>query len=153
MADFLTQIITFFMPMETFWEIFWYLLSGVCSTAVSIVGYSLAFRKCGMGNVLAKTLSWLAAATTAFLMMRYTAFAGTETGFLESAWKFYLSRVGTILLTVAMMWYIIDIHLKWDLKDRERVKRDYRWWPEIINGAVTLFEIVLNYFLAKLWIF
>ncbi len=139
--------------METFWELFWYLLSGVCSTAVSFVGYSVAFRKLRMGNVTAKTLSWFAAATTAFLMMRYTAFAGTEVGFLESAWKFYASRIGTILVTVGLMWYIIDIRLKWDLKDRQRVKEVYGWWPEIINLIVTVLEIIVNYFIAKFWIF
>ncbi len=149
----MSDFITIFMPMETFWELFWYLLSGVCSTLVSMVGYSVAFRKCHMGNVTAKTLSWFAAATTAFLMMRYTAFAGTEVGFWVSAWKFYASRIGTILLTVGIMWYIIDINLKWDLKNRERVKRDYGWWPEVINGGVTIFEIILNYFIAKFWIF
>ncbi len=147
------SIITLFMPMETFWELFWYLLSGVCSTAVSFVGYSLAFRKLHMSNVMAKTLSWFAAATTAFLMMRYTAFAATDTGFWDSAWKFYASRIGTILLTVGMMWYIIDKRLQWDLKDRQRVKTVYGWWPEIINLGVTIFEIVVNYFIAKFWIF
>ncbi len=106
-----------------------------------------------MGNVSAKTLSWFAAATTAFLMMRYTAFAGTTAGFWESAWKFYVSRIGTILLTVGLMWYIIDIRLKWDLKDRRRVKEVYGWKPELINLGVTLFEIAVNYFIAKFWIF
>ena len=51
------------------------------------------------------------------------------------------------------MWWLIDKWLRWDLRDKERVKSDYGWWPEIINLIVTLVEIALNYFIAKFWVF
>ena len=136
-----------------FWELFWYLVSGVCSTAVSFVGYSLCFRKWGLGNVWSKILSWTAAATTAFVLMRLLAFPGTETGWLESAWAFYVTRVATAALTVLLMWAVIDRALRWDLRDKARVKTEYGWWPEAINLIVTLLEIALNYFVAKFLVF
>lgn len=142
-----------FMAPELFWELFWYLFAGVCSTVVSQVGYSLSFRKWGLGNVSSKILSWVAAATTAFILMRWLAFGATESGFWDSAWKFYSTRVLTAALTVWLMWLVIDRWLRWDLSDRDRVKRDYGWWPELINLAATLLEILINYFIAKFLVF
>ena len=51
------------------------------------------------------------------------------------------------------MWLVIDRWLRWDLSDRDRVKRDYGWWPELINLAATLLEILINYFIAKSLVF
>ena len=151
--DMLNDLIAIFMPPALFWELFWYLFAGVCSTVVSFVGYSVLFRKGGLGNVPSKIISWFAAATVAFLLMRWLAFAGTDSGFWESAWKMYSSRIVTAALTVVVMWWLIDKWLRWDLRDKERVKADYGWWPEIINLIVTLIEIALNYFIAKFWVF
>ena len=136
-----------------FRELFWYFLSGVCSTVVSQVGYSVCFRKFALSNVWSKTISWFAAATTAFFMMRWLAFRQTETGFWESAWLFYSTRIGTVIVTVGLMWVVMDCWLKWDLTDRERVRKEYGWWPEIINLIVTVLEIAVNYFIAKFWVF
>lgn len=149
----MSEFIARFMEPALFWELFWYGLSGVCSTIVSQVGYSLCFRKCHLSNVWSKSISWFAAATTAFFMMRWLAFSGTETGFWESAWLFYSTRIGTVIVTVALMWVVMDCCLKWDLRDRERVRTEYGWWPEIINLIVTVLEIAINYFIAKFWVF
>ncbi|MDO5462729.1 MAG: GtrA family protein [bacterium] len=146
------SLITTFMPMEVFWELFYYGLSGVAATIVSQVGYSVCFRKFALSNVWSKSLSWLAAATVAFFMMRYLAFSGTQEPFLDSLWKTFYTRIGTVLLTVFIMWLVMDIWLKWDLRDRSRLK-EYGKWPEIINLAVTLFEIALNYLIAKFYVF
>ncbi|MBR6802478.1 MAG: GtrA family protein [Kiritimatiellae bacterium] len=145
--------ITRFIEPALFWELVWYFLSGVCSTLVSQIGYSVCFRKFALSNVCSKTLSWFAAATTAFLMMRWLAFSTTESGFWESAWLFFSTRIGTVLVTVALMWVVMDCWLKWDLTDRERVRKEYGWWPEIINLIVTILEIAVNYFIAKYWVF
>ncbi len=149
----MSEFIAKFMDPALFWELFWYFFSGVCSTLVSQVGYSVCFRKFRLSNVWAKSLSWFAAATTAFFMMRWLAFSGTETGFWESAWLFYSTRIGTVIVTVALMWAVMDCWLKWDLRDRERVRTEYGWWPEIINLIVTILEIAVNYFIAKFWVF
>ena len=149
----MSDLIAKFMEPALFWELFWYGLSGVCSTIVSQVGYSFCFRKLHLSNVWAKSLSWFAAATTAFFMMRWLAFASTATGFWESAWLFYSTRIGTVIVTVALMWVVMDCWLKWDLRDRERVRNEYGWWPEIINLIVTILEIAINYFIAKFWVF
>lgn len=139
--------------METFWELFYYGLSGVVATIVSQVGYSLCFRKFALSNVWSKSLSWLAAATVAFFMMRYLAFSGTQETFWLSLWKTFYTRIGTVLLTILIMWWVMDKWLKWDLRDRERVKNEYGHWPEIINLVVTIFEIALNYVIAKFYVF
>ncbi len=138
--------------MATFWELFYYGLSGVVATIVSQVGYSVCFRKFALSNVWSKSLSWLAAATVAFFMMRYLAFSGTEAPFFESLWKTFYTRIGTVLVTIFAMWLVMDVWLKWDLRDRERVKT-YGKWPEIINLTVTIIEVILNYLIAKFYVF
>ena len=134
-------------------EVFWYLVAGVCSTVVSQAGYSLLLRKAGLGNVRSKTLSWFAAATTAFVLMRWLAFSATESGFWISAWRFYYTRVGTALLTVFLMWIILEKALGWDFSDKATLKERYGWWPEALNLAVTILEIAINYFIACLYVF
>jgi putative flippase GtrA len=141
-----------FMPLETFWELFYYGLSGVVAMTVSQVGYSVCFRKFALSNLWSKSLSWLAAATVAFFMMRYLAFSGTQEPFLISLWKTFYTRIATVLVTFFAMWFIIDYWLKWDLSDRERVKT-YGKIPELINFCVTIIEIALNYVIAKFYIF
>ncbi len=153
MTDALDALVAHFIDPALFWELFWYLFAGGCATVVSFVGYSLCFRRLRLSNVWSKSLSWFAAATVAFLLMRWLAFAGTASGFWESAWKCYASRIGTAVLTVALMWLVIDKALGWDLTDRERVKSEYGWWPEAINLVVTVIEVLLNYFIAKFWVF
>ncbi len=149
----MSEFIELFMPMELFWELFWYGIGGVAATIVSQFGYSIGFRKFHLSNVTSKTLSWMAAATTAFLFTRYLAFSGTQSGFWASAWLFFSTRIGTVLLTIGIMWLLIDRILKWDLKDTGRVKAEYGYWPEIINLIVTILETLLNYFVAKFWVF
>ena len=141
------------MDPALFWELFWYGLSGVCSTLVSQVGYSLCLRRLALGNVWSKILSWTAAATTAFLMMRWLAFSNTQTGFWASAAGFYSTRVGTAALTVFLMWFILEKLMRWDLSDPNRVREEYGWWPEALNLIVTILEIIINYFIAKFWVF
>lgn len=149
----LNELIAYVMDPVLFWELFWYGLAGVCSTIVSQVGYSICFRKWSLGNVRAKVISWFGAATTAFVMMRYLAFSETVTGFWQSAWKFYSTRIFTAVLTVLLMWLLMDKYLRWDLRDKERVRKEYRWWPEVINLGVTILEIIINYFIAKFFVF
>ena len=95
----------------------------------------------------------MAAATTAFLLMRWLAFSGTTTGFWQSAVRFYVTRVGTAVLTVFLMWLVLEGWLRWNLSDPEHVREAYGWWPEVLNLMVTVLEIVINYFIAKFWIF
>ncbi len=149
----MSDFIALFMDPKLFWELFWYGIGGVAATLVSQVGYSIGFRKFHLSNVTSKCLSWAAAATTAFLFTRYLAFCETTSGFWSSAWLFFSTRIGTVVLTVFLMWLILDWWLKWDLSDRERVKKEYGYWPEILNLTVTILEVVLNYFIAKFWVF
>lgn len=149
----MSEFISRFMEPALFWELFWYGLSGVCSTAVSFVGYSLCLRKWALGNVWSKVLSWVAAATTAFVMMRWLAFHTTKSGFWYSAATFYATRVGTAAVTVFLMWFLLEKWLRWDLSDPKHVRTTYGWWPEVFNLIVTLLEIAINYFIAKFWIF
>lgn len=152
MLDTLNSWIALVMSPELFWQLFWYVIAGGCATVVSQVGYSLCFRWLHMGNVWAKVLSWIAAASTAFVMMPL-AFSTSTTPMGDAAWKFYGARIATAVLTVVLMWALMDWWLKWDLRDRERVKKEYGYWPEVINLAVTILENLINFFVAKFWIF
>lgn len=134
-------------------EIAWYAVSGVASTIASQGGYSLCFRRFGFSNVRSKIISWFAAVTAAFVVLKLWTFPHSNETFAYSLWTFYSTRLGTAVLTVFLIWLIIDRILVWDLTNRELVRTRYKLWPEAINLSVTMIEVCSNYFIAKYIVF
>ena len=118
-----------------------YILFGVLTTLVNIVVYYLVADVLQIYYLLANVLAWVASVLFAF--------ATNKTWVFESkSWKasvvlpemggFFLARVATGVLDMALMWLLIDVLL---------------WEQMFAKVLVNVVVIVLNYVASKLWIF
>lgn len=95
-------------------EIVHYLIVGVLTTVVSLgVYYGLVLTVLDPGNPLllqlANILSWIAAVTFAYVMSRKFVFESHSTKIREEAARFYMSRVGTLLLDMLIMFVTVTL--------------------------------------------
>lgn len=95
-------------------EIVHYLIVGVLTTVVSLgVYYGLVLTVLDPGNPLllqlANILSWVAAVTFAYVMSRKFVFESHSTKIREEAARFYMSRVGTLLLDMLIMFVTVTL--------------------------------------------
>ncbi len=148
-------------------EIIMYLIFGVLTTLVSIVGY-IVFRavfpnaqsvpeqlswiftltsRFGIesNTVFPNILSWILASTFAFITNRLFVFRSENKTFgkvlLESL-RFYASRISTLLVDVILMFLLVDLtgfHAGW-----------YELLAKVFTNVVV---IVLNYIFSKLFVF
>ena len=95
-------------------EIVHYLIVGVLTTVVSLgVYYGLVVTVLDPGNPLllqlANILSWVAAVTFAYVMSRKFVFESHSTKIRAEAARFYMSRVGTLLLDMLIMFVTVTL--------------------------------------------
>lgn len=95
-------------------EIVHYLIVGVLTTVVSLgVYYGLVLTVLDPGNPLllqlANILSWVAAVTFAYFMSRKFVFESHSTKMRAEAARFYMSRVGTLLLDMLIMFVTVTL--------------------------------------------
>lgn len=95
-------------------EIVHYLIVGVLTTVVSLgVYYGLVLTVLDPGNPLllqlANILSWVAAVTFAYFMSRKFVFESHSTKIRAEAARFYMSRVGTLLLDMLIMFVTVTL--------------------------------------------
>ena len=92
-------------------EIVHYLIVGVLTTVVSLgVYYGLVLTVLDPGNpLLANILSWVAAVTFAYFMSRKFVFESHSTKMRAEAARFYMSRVGTLLLDMLIMFVTVTL--------------------------------------------
>lgn len=95
-------------------EIVHYLIVGVLTTVVSLgVYYGLVLTVLDPGNPLllqlANILSWVAAVTFAYFMSRKFVFESHSTKISAEAARFYMSRVGTLLLDMLIMFVTVTL--------------------------------------------
>lgn len=95
-------------------EIVHYLIVGVLTTVVSLgVYYGLVLTVLDPGNPLllqlANILSWIAAVTFAYVMSRKYVFESHSATIREEAARFYMSRVGTLLLDMLIMFVTVTL--------------------------------------------
>ena len=95
-------------------EIVHYLIVGVLTTVVSLgVYYGLVLTVLDPGNPLqlqmANILSWIAAVTFAYVMSRKYVFESHSAKIREEAARFYMSRVGTLLLDMLIMFVTVTL--------------------------------------------
>ena len=148
-------------------EIIMYLIFGVLTTVVSIVGY-IVFRavfpnaqsvpeqlswiftltsRFGIesNTVFPNILSWILASTFAFITNRLFVFRSENKTFgkvLLEALRFYASRISTLLVDVILMFLLVDLtgfHAGW-----------YELLAKVFTNVVV---IVLNYIFSKLFVF
>lgn len=118
-----------------------YAFFGVCTTLVNLLSYKLFYFVIGIKNVPATILAWLFAVLFAFITNKLWVFDSksfTPKVFLRELTMFFIFRIATGVLDVAIMWFTVD-KMKWNAMV----------WKLISNILV----IVLNYVASKLVIF
>lgn len=124
-------------------EIINYLIVGVLTTVVSLVVYYGAVLLFLDPNdafqlQVANVLSWIAAVTFAYFTNRKYVFESENTNMLKEAGKFYLSRVSTLLMDMAIMFVGVTI---------------LAFNDKIVKLVVQVVVIVANYVFSKLFVF
>lgn len=89
-------------------ELINYIIVGILTTIVSLVTYyglvlTILDPQIPMQLQLANVLSWIAAVTFAYVTNRKYVFESTSKSIATEALRFYLSRVGTLLMDMAIM--------------------------------------------------
>lgn len=121
-------------------EIILYLFFGGCTTLVNIVSYFICSR-IGCGTVLSTVLAWVVSVLFAYITNRKYVFESGLVGIigiLKETANFFLCRLATGLLDVAIMFFFVDILLFNDM---------------IIKIVSNIIVIILNYIASKLLIF
>ncbi len=95
-------------------ELIRYLIVGVLTTAVSLGVYWLATATVfdpadPVALQAANVLSWIAAVTFAYFANRIFVFQSKSGNVLKEAGAFFLSRVGTLLLDMAIMFVAVTL--------------------------------------------
>lgn len=123
-------------------EIINYLIIGALTTVISlIVYYALVLTILDPGNSLelqiANVISWIFAVLFAYFTNRKYVFESKSEGFGEMI-KFFLSRIGTLLVDMALMYvFVSSLHFN----------------DKIMKVIVQIIVIILNYILSKFIVF
>lgn len=123
-------------------EIINYLIIGALTTVISlIVYYALVLTILDPGNSLelqiANVISWIFAVLFAYFTNRKYVFESKSEGFGEMI-KFFLSRIGTLLVDMALMYVFVScLHFN----------------DKIMKVIVQIIVIILNYILSKFIVF
>lgn len=126
-------------------EIINYLIFGFLTTVVSLVSFYLSrfllFTSNGQFDIqISNVISWILAVLFAFVTNKRYVFESKEKGKgkLYEMFKFYLSRVSTLVIEMAVMWILTS--------------------PIAINDKIAklicqVIVVVLNYVFSKLFVF
>ena len=118
-----------------------YAFFGVCTTLVNLLCYRLFYFVLTLPNVPATLIAWLFAVLFAFVTNKLWVFESKSfalTTLLPELVKFFICRIATGVLDVAVMWFTVD-KMHWNAM----------LWKLISNVIV----IVLNYVASNLVIF
>ena len=119
-------------------EIINYLIFGVLTTLVSILSYALFTRLFNFNYLISNILSWIISVTFAFITNKIYVFKAKNNNFISEALKFYVSRLTSLVIEMAIMYLMVDII---NLNDM------------ISKVVVQFIVIVLNYIFSKLFVF
>lgn len=124
-------------------EITRYLVVGVLTTVVSLgVYYGLVLTILDPNNALqlqiANVISWIAAVTFAYFTNRIFVFKSKDPNILKEATGFFASRVGTLLMDMALMFIMVTA---------------LGWSDKIAKLIVQVVVTVANYVFSKLLVF
>lgn len=118
-----------------------YLIFGALTTVVNIISYYLAYNVLKIPNVASTVIAWIISVLFAFVTNRIFVFESKAKGVknvMREISAFFVCRLLTGVLDVAIMWVSVDI-MGWNSL----------LWKIISNILV----IVLNFFASKLLIF
>jgi len=124
-------------------EIINYLIFGVLTTIVSLATYYILVLTILDPNKpielqIANIISWITCVTFAYITNRKYVFNSKNKHITKEILKFYSSRIGTLLIDMAIMFIFVT---KLNLNDK------------IIKIIIQIIIIILNYILSKLLFF
>lgn len=124
-------------------EIINYLIVGGLTTIVSLATYYLLVLTILDPNKavqlqIANIISWIAAVTFAYFTNRKYVFESKNKRVLNEAFSFYLSRLSTLLMDMAIMYVGVTL-----LDGNDKI------WKLIVQVVVT----IMNYILSKFMVF
>ena len=120
-------------------ELFRYGIIGVLTTIINIIFYYVFVDILKINYIISTILSWLVAVIFAFFGNKYVVFKNNQTkGFWKELNYFMLTRYTTGIIDIFIMFLGVDL-----LK-----KNDF-----IIKIISNIIVIILNYILAKLFVF
>lgn len=124
-------------------EIINYLIMGVLTTVVSLISYYacvLTFLNPNDAVQLqaANVISWVISATFAYLTNRRFVFESKNQNIIKEASAFYLSRLGTLLMDMLIMFMAVTV---------------FRMNDKIAKLIVQVAVVTANYVLSKFFVF
>ncbi len=148
---------------HTYKEPIAYIFFGVLTTLVNILAYYLCSDVLGIYYLLANVIAWVTSVLFAFVTNKLFVFESkswTRKIVVAEMGGFFLARVATGVLDMALMWLLMDI-AQMDKIDFSTLISEGGDWV-IMSGIsgemlakilVNVVVIVLNYVASKLWIF
>ncbi|MDO4942266.1 MAG: GtrA family protein [Lachnospiraceae bacterium] len=124
-------------------EIINYLIMGVLTTVVSLASYYacvLTFLNPNDAVQLqaANVISWVVSATFAYLTNRRFVFESKNQNIIKEASAFYLSRLGTLVMDMMIMFVTVTV---------------FRMNDKIAKLIVQVIVVIANYVLSKFFVF
>lgn len=124
-------------------EIILYLIVGFLTTVISLAVYYLCTvtvlnPENPLQLQIANVISWIAAVIFAFFTNRIFVFRSKSEKILKEAFAFFLARIGSLLMDMAMMFLMVSC-----LSMNDRIAK-------IITQIAV---IILNYILSKFFVF
>lgn len=123
-------------------ELFLYVIVGILTTIVSLVSYHCSSLILDIHNPLqlqvANILSWIVSVTFAYITNRLFVFNSTDKKWLKEAFRFYCSRITTLLLDMILMYILVFICFYND---------------KFAKVLVQIILIIGNYLLSKFLVF
>lgn len=119
-------------------EIINYLIFGALTTLISVLSYALFTRVFNINYILSNIISWVVAVTFAFFTNKIYVFKSKNEELTGEMIKFYLSRLTSLGIELAVMFLMVDLL---NIND-------------IISKIIVQFiVIVLNYVFSKIFVF
>jgi len=88
-----------------------YLIFGVLTTLINIAVYGICYYNMSLSNILSTVIAWLLAVLFAFITNKYYVFNSKsfeKTLIFHELFYFFLCRIGTGILDVAIMYIFVD---------------------------------------------
>ena len=129
--------------IKKYGEIIRYLIIGVLTTIISlVVYYFLTYTILNPNKALelqiANVISWIISVTFAYFTNRQFVFQKKDKYNLKEMISFYLSRIGTLLIDMFLMYLLVSI---------------FKFNDKIIKVLVQVIVIILNYIFSKFIVF
>lgn len=113
-------------------------LVGLFNTVVDFTTYLFFTRVVLWSYLIAATIAFVVAASSSFLLNRYWTFRVKNSDFAKEYLKFFIVAFGGLLLTLLILYILVDIF----------------YWYDLFAKFLTIIVVVnWNFFLQKYWTF